>query len=337
MAKGTTPTKKAVAPQKKDKTNAKSQATKQNPVESKKQKKENGEQTSKKRKLEEIVQQEEAVVEETVHEEEPAQKKKKSTSDEKSSMVAQYVRVKSNVLMKTLTKDLKLDVGYVACVNFRINNYRSLDIKDSTAQITLDSSKQRNKLLQSNRVVRVGNSDVVLSAPASETIDKHGLLVSNISVKVTDDILKSCFKEIAPVKQITFISKPNALSKTAIIMFKKQVGDEALDYNGAPIEERNIFVRFLTEEDKRVYVKQVTKDVTSDELKKYLQEIGEIEFVALITDQQNKTPNMFAVQFKEYATISTALEYNGADIHGRPCVISTEEVSTQANPKTKKE
>lgn len=193
--------------------------------------------------------------------------------------------------------------------------------------MTLKSSKQRNKILQSHRVVRIGNSDVVFSVPPEESVDKQGLFVDNISVKVTEDILKACFKEIAPVKKIIFLPKPQAVSKTAIVLFKKQISDDALEYNGAPIEERNISVRFLREEDKRVYVKQVAKDVSNDELKQYLSEIGELEFIALISDQQDKSPNMFAAQFKDYAHAAEALEYSGADIHGRACSITPEEPS----------
>ncbi len=148
--------------------------------------------------------------------------------------------------------------------------------------------------------------------------------------------MKACFKEIAPVKKIIYL-KSTPLAKTAIILFKKQVGDDALEYNGAPIEERNIYVRFLTEEDKRVYVRQVAKDVTNDELKKYMEEIGSVDFVALITDQQNKAPNMFAVQFKEYEHVAEALQFSGADIHGRACAISQQEATSEAKQAAKKQ
>jgi DNA mismatch repair ATPase MutL len=120
MAKDTPRKKVAATPQKKD--NAKKSepvAAKTKPAEQKKNDEPKlKEKKNNKRKLEETEETKESV--EAVEEktEEPAQKKKKSapttTSDEKSTLVAQYVRVKSNVLMTTLTKTLKLDVAYVS-------------------------------------------------------------------------------------------------------------------------------------------------------------------------------------------------------------------------------
>jgi hypothetical protein len=299
---------------------------------------------SKKRKLEEREEEEEATIENKDEEEEatvenkdveageeeeeaePVQKKTKGDGKENSSdetvhenaIIPLFLRVNGETLMKTLTKELKVDVnGFDA----------------TTSVVTLNSSKQRNKLL-SNRVVRIGTTDVVFSKPLAETVDKHGLFVSNISVKVTIDVLKSCFKEIAPVKDIHFVKKRKGdMGQEAIVLFKKPVTDEALDYNGAPIEDRNIHVRFLNEADKRAFIKNVASDVTNEELLKYVSECGTVEFIAKI---EHGNQNKFCVQFDDYKSALELLEYNGADIHGKAISVSRFETSEKEKPSKSK-
>ncbi|KAL0477121.1 CBP20 [Acrasis kona] len=277
----------------------------------------------KKRKIEEVApeeetteqSQEEANEEETPKPVENGKKKKvekkaeETTAPEVSEkkeddiiVVADFVKGTEKELTDALKK--QHDVQVISIEKVSVGKYH----------LTLVSTKKSKKLVNSH-VVRIGGSDIILS---KQNTYKSGLVVTNISITVTEDILNACFKEIGSIKKMTL--KTSGATKVAYVTFTKELKDDALEYNGALIEDRNIKVRFMSDEDKRVVFSSVSKDVTVETLTPYLKEIGTVDFVGLV--DVDRTSNTFVVQFSEYHDVMEATEYNGADIHGRACVVT---------------
>jgi hypothetical protein len=117
--------------------------------------------------------------------------------------------------------------------------------------------------------------------------------------------------------------------------------NEILNYNNSLIGKNTIRIRFLTENDKKskkiknnfkVEVSSLIPSIEKEQLKNYFEEIGKINNIGdKIVDGSNIS---YTITFEKFKSTLDALDYNGADIEGRPCKISFQ-TSSSSFKKTK--
>lgn len=152
------------------------------------------------------------------------------------------------------------------------------------------------------------------SSSSNVVVDRSCLRISQLSPKTLESTLQSCMSEIGPVKELC-MDKRNLI---ALVTFKSELSDEALDFDGATVDDRNIALRFATNLDRRVYLSNLATHLTVKDLTPYLSEVGEVESVEDVTKELGTVQKTVLVQFKHYKTALDSLSWNGAHVRGRP-------------------
>ncbi len=165
---------------------------------------------------------------------------------------------------------------------------------------------------------------------------KDSLLITNLGSDMTKKELEPYLNEIAKKYSCKLVSydiiptmstneestTSSAFSATAYATFSKELADDVLEYNKTLIQGKKAGFRYVNESDLRVQYNQVHKTVTDEILIEYAQEAGKVEYVVQAKDDQGMNKPQFIVGYTSIASVRNAMDYDGADIYGKPVRIS---------------
>eukprot|EP01080_Neovahlkampfia_damariscottae_P004148 gene4148-7458_t len=224
-------------------------------------------------------------------------------------------KVKSKILLKDLTMDVTTDDISKACSTFgKVKKAQKISEKEGI--IIFEDDASYKKALEA-KTVTVGKLQSKISAVVKKDKDNYSIEVSDLPMEIEEATLKKYLTELGKIKSIIFLGRTN--TKAAFVTFTQKLNEsKVLEYDKATIEGNVVSIRLLTSQDKSVFVTKISPTTTEEVLKEYFSEAGEIVSVT-------KTSNFSAtVTFKDYESVKEILEYNGADIEGRPVSIFRE-------------
>jgi RNA recognition motif-containing protein len=148
-----------------------------------------------------------------------------------------------------------------------------------------------------------------------EKVPRDTLHLTNVPPSLTEKTLREYLDEIGKIIYVDLRFGKNG----ALVQFNKELGDDVLEYHGATIEGNRVGVKFFNIDDTKITVTPIAKDMTVDELKEYVEEIGPVKSLTITKAVRSDMyyPNQGVITFKNLESIKKCRLYNGADIHGR--------------------
>ena len=178
---------------------------------------------------------------------------------------------------------------------------------------------------------------------------EYEVLVSNCPFEATEEIIKNHFLICPKIKQVKLSKRfDGKFSGRCFIKLSNQVSlESALSLNGSKILGRNIYVEktkstidseyqcnkkngiWINEESdskenlqKSIFVTNLEESVNEETLKNHFFKFGEIEFVRLISNEQNNYKKFAFVDFLLSESAREALKSGGTILNGRSLKIS---------------
>jgi hypothetical protein len=131
----------------------------------------------------------------------------------------------------------------------------------------------------------------------------QGILLIYQGQPILESTIRNYLKEFGAIKQIHSFATNN---QYCYVLYEKNLDKKLVSqFANAKIEDVPVKIRFLEEKDKLMYVGNVERTATVEQLMEYFSEVGKVEAVEI--GEKN-----VAVKYKDFESVPKLSEYNGA-------------------------
>ena len=180
--------------------------------------------------------------------------------------------------------------------------------------------------------------------------DLQTIFVSNLDFKTNEQQLKECFEKFGQIDDIRLVRNYKGLSKGyAYIEYSSiEAVREALKHDRMPLEGRPVFINEMGKRQKfnfsaslekhKVFIKNISPEMTTEDLRQLFEKYGTIKDIRLVTYRNGHSKGCAYVEFKDEEMAKEAVKQaDGLLVGDRNISVAISNPSAKHNPREDRE